>query len=383
MPLLRSQTEDIKAEALNLGFDIFGTTLPHPTPHTEFYQQWITGGYHAEMQYLSNQRAISMRREPRLILPSARSVIVLATRYAKSRDFPHGQQQGLGRISAYACSEDYHFVIPPHVETLVQTIKKIAGIRQPIEFLQYTDTGPVMEKDFASRAGLGWIGKNTCLISPLYGSYIFLSVCFLNLEIEPDPPFLDDRCGNCQRCISACPTQCIHPQRFIDARRCISYLTIEHRGVIPLETRPAMGNWVFGCDICQMVCPWNKRIDRLKSPPLIRQKEDLFFPPVFSELALTDQEFKQKYGNTPISRTHRKGYIRNLAVAAGNLRHPACIPPLSRLLYEEPDAIIRGHAAWALGNYHLKETKQILSSCLKTEVEPYVHTEITNALNSQ
>ncbi|NPV86356.1 MAG: tRNA epoxyqueuosine(34) reductase QueG [Anaerolineae bacterium] len=383
MPLLRSQIEDIKAEALNLGFDVFGIALPQPTPHTEFYQQWITGGYHAEMQYLSNQRAISMRKDPRLILPSAQSVIVLATRYTKPHDLPTEQQKGLGRISAYACSQDYHHVIPPRVEILVQTIQKIAGVTKSIEALHYTDTGPVMEKDFASQAGLGWVGKNTCLISPLYGSYIFLSVCFLNLEMEPSPPFLDDRCGNCQRCISACPTQCIRPERFIDARRCISYLTIEHRRVIPVEIRPAMSNWVFGCDICQMVCPWNKRVDRLQTPVLIQPKEDLFFPQVFSELGLTDQEFKQKYGKTPISRTRRKGYIRNLAVVAGNLRHPACISPLSKLLSDEPDAIIRGHAAWALGNYHLKKTKQILLNRLRTEPEPYVRAEIINALNSQ
>jgi len=217
----------------------------------------------------------------------------------------------------------------------------------------YTDTGPILERDLAQRAGIGWIGKNTCLIHPQHGSYFLLSEIFLDLALEPDSPFVTDHCGTCTRCIDACPTDCILPNRTIDATRCISYLTIELKDDIPTELRNKMGNWVFGCDICQIVCPWNR----------FAGEGDPAFGDINPSHALTDeldistQEFNQRFKRTPVKRAKRRGYLRNVAVALGNSGDMHALPVLQNILNDE-EPMIREHAQWAMDEINKRANRQ-------------------------
>jgi epoxyqueuosine reductase len=227
------------------------------------------------------------------------------------------------------------------MKELVQFIEEQIGV--PINNRWYTDTGPILERDLAQRAGIGWIGRNTCLIHPRHGSYFLLSEIFLDLALEPDPPFLTDHCGTCRRCIEACPTDCILPDRTIDATRCISYLTIELKDDIPTELREQVGNWVFGCDICQTVCPWNRFADQ--ADPAFEAK-----PPIHSlteELTLSAQEFNQRFKRSPIKRAKRRGYLRNVAVALGNTGDLLALPVLRNALNDQ-ERMVREHAEWAI-----------------------------------
>jgi len=263
------------------------------------------------------------------------------------------------------------------LNTLVDFIETLVGHTFPSRW--YTDTGPTLERELAQRAGLGWIGKNTCLINPHAGSYFLLAEIFMGIELEPDLQFTDDRCGSCARCIRACPTQCILPDRTLDARRCISYLTIELKGAIPLELRPMMNGWIFGCDICQQVCPWNRlahgNIDRAFAHPLVQSPPDLG-----QELALTSEEFSRRYRHSPLRRAKRRGYHRNIAVALGNIDTSPATQPLEKLLRTHTEPLVRGHAAWALGNIHSSSTLRVLQRMAAHEKDAYVLREIENAL---
>jgi epoxyqueuosine reductase len=210
----------------------------------------------------------------------------------------------------------------------------------------YTDTGPILERDLAQRAGLGWIGKNTCLINPKLGSYFLLAEILLGTDLEPDPPFPADRCGTCTRCIDACPTHCILPDRTLDARRCISYLTIENKGEIPPDLRTHMDNWTFGCDACQMACPWNRFTEK-EFDQSFMPYPDLPNPDLIADLMLTPPGFNQKFKDNPVQRARRGGYLRNTAVALGNSGSTAGLPALEEALHNgEP--LVRQHAEWAL-----------------------------------
>jgi len=231
------------------------------------------------------------------------------------------------------------------METLVAFIGQQVGGQ--VAHRWYTDTGPLLERELAQRAGLGWIGKNTCLINPGVGSYFLLAEILLGIELEPDLPFTPDRCGTCRRCLDACPTGCILPDRTLDARRCISYLTIENKGAIPPDLRPQMGNWVFGCDACQTVCPWNK-FAQAEFDQAFAAGPGLPFPDLVAELDLTPQAFNRKFRQSPIRRAKRRGYQRNVTVALGNSGNPAAIPTLEKAL-ESDEPLVREHAAWALG----------------------------------
>ena len=236
------------------------------------------------------------------------------------RSCPHfhrkwGEAGGRGQIAAYAWGDDYHLVITERLQELVDFIEK--QVSHPVPNRWYTDTGPILERDLAQRAGLGWIGKNTCLVNPRHGSYFLLAEILLGIELEPDPPFQTDHCGTCTRCIEACPTQCILPDRTIDARRCISYLTIEQKDDIPIDLRSFIGDWIFGCDVCQMVCPWNRspalqRAQRGASvaapggDPALAPREDIPHPNLIREMELTFKEFNRKFKNSPIKRTKHR-----------------------------------------------------------------------------
>jgi len=331
--------EIIKDKAHQLGFVLAGVTTPEPPPHYSTFENWLAQGQHGTMGYLADERSRTRRADPREILPECKSILVLATPYSSPSE--GGQGEGKARIASYAWGNDYHDVLPARMKELVQFIEEQAG--GPIRNRYYTDTGPILERDLAQRAGIGWIGKNTCLINPKQGSYFLLSEILLDLPLEPDLPMVTDHCGTCTRCITACPTQCILPNRTLDARRCISYLTIELKDDIPPELRPLIGDWAFGCDVCQMVCPWN-RFAVEGDPAFGTQNPSRSLT---EELVITPQEFNQRFKRTPIQRAKRRGYLRNVAVALGNTASWHALPVLNNAL-DDPEPMVREHAKWAV-----------------------------------
>jgi len=345
-----SLTTTIKDKAHLLGFPLVGVTTPEPPPHWPAYVHWLSMGRHGSMFYLADRR----RADPRLVLPGCRSILVLGVRYPNPVSSPQNKTpRPAGRIAAYAWGQDYHLVLPERLKALSSFIETQAGC--PVPHRWYTDTGPLLERDLAQRAGLGWIGKNTCLIHPKNGSYFLLAEILLGIELEADVPFSADNCGICTRCISACPTGCILPDRTLDARRCLSYLTIENKSEIPPDLRPQLGNWVFGCDICQQVCPWNRLVNTVAPVPAWDQEHDPAFnarydqsnPDLIAELALGPLEFRRKFKDNPVLRSKRRGYLRNVAVALGNSGNPAVLPSLE-MAVQDDEPLIREHAAWAL-----------------------------------
>jgi len=332
----------IKTKSKQLGFFLVGVTTPEPLPHYSTFENWLLQSHHGNMDYLATERSRAHRADPKRILPECKSILVLATPYAPS--LPQGEEEEVrdkGDIASYARGEDYHDVLPVRMKELVQFIEKQVG--GPIKNRYYADTGPILERDLAQRAGIGWIGKNTCLIHPKQGSYFFISEILLDLELEPDSPFMSDHCGTCTRCIQACPTDCILPGRTLDATKCISYLTIELKDDIPVALRDKLGDWTFGCDICQMVCPWNRFAPR--GDPAF---EDIHPSPTLTdELSLTPQAFKVRFKGSPIKRAKRRGYLRNIAVALGNTGDMHHLPVLQNALNDE-EPMIREHAQWAI-----------------------------------
>jgi len=378
--------QKIEAQARRLGFQLFGVTTPDPPPHLEVYDGWLEAGRHAEMAYLATERARQRRADPRLILPECRSILVLGMQYPQPLPgdrLNSGVSDELrGRVAAYAWGEDYHNVFAERMQALVAFIE--AEVGAPISNRWYTDTGPLLERELAQRAGLGWIGKNTCLIDPERGSYYLLAEVLLSVELEPDQAFTFDRCGSCTRCLEACPTACILPDRTIDSRRCISYLTIELKGPIPSDLRPLIGDWVFGCDICQQVCPWNVRFAQHQDQPpdpAFFPFPDLPRPDLVEALSLTSQAFNRKFKNSPLKRAKRRGYLRNAAVALGNLGVPVAASALAQAVLSDPEPLVRGHAAWALGRIGGELASATLSLALQNETDVYVLEEIRQALH--
>jgi epoxyqueuosine reductase len=342
--------ENIKAKSLQLGFVLAGVTTPDPPPHFSTFEKWLTQGRHGAMDYLATERSRTRRADPRQILPGCQSILVLATSY--DPPLPLGEEPGeRGQIAAYARNEDYHDVLPARMKELVQFIEEQVG--SPVQNRWYTDTGPLLERDLAQRAGIGWIGKNTCLIHPRQGSYFLLSEILLDLPLEPDTPFTTDHCGTCTRCIEACPTDCILPDRTLDARRCISYLTIELKDDIPEELRGKLGSWVFGCDICQQVCPWNRFAE--EGDPAFGKENPLL--PLAEELFISKQEFNQRFKTSPVKRAKRRGYLRNVAVALGNTGDIHALPVLQNALNDD-EPMVREHAQWAIEEISNRENRQ-------------------------
>jgi epoxyqueuosine reductase len=338
----------IREEASRLGFTLAGFTTPDPPPHLTVFEDWLTHGNHAGMAYMANESSRARRANPGRIMLDCRTVLVLAAPYSDPASLPSmspiGSCQPAGRIAAYAWGQDYHLVFPARLQEVVRYIEREVG--HPVASRSYTDTGPILERDLAQRAGLGWIGKNSCLINPKQGSYFLLAEILLDLELEPDPPFATDHCGSCTRCIEACTTACILPGRTLDAGRCISYLTIELRDEIPVELRSRMGTWVFGCDVCQMVCPWN-RFARPKGDDAFRSRPGLAQPQLMQEIGLDAEEFIRKFRQSPIKRATRRGYRRNIAVALGNTSRADALLVLQNAI-QDSDALLREHADWAI-----------------------------------
>ncbi|HSG81177.1 MAG TPA: tRNA epoxyqueuosine(34) reductase QueG, partial [Gemmatimonadota bacterium] len=365
----------IKNAARQLGFDLVGIAPARRPPHADFYLDWLSRGYYGEMSYLARPDAVERRLQPDAALPGARSIVVVALNYMNGGDGPLTDPKR-PVIARYARGEDYHSVFEEKLERLAETVRAIAGNGTAAKC--YVDYGPVLERDHAQRAGLGWIAKNTMLINQTMGSYLFLGEILTDAQLAPDPAFQPDHCGTCERCIWACPTGAIAGPREVDARLCISYLTIELRGPIPLELRPLIGNRVFGCDICQEVCPWNKDAPQTGEPRL-RPREEVTGPELIQLMTLTEKAFGERYGGTAIARARRRGFLRNVAVALGNWGDSAAVPALLRAL-EDQDPLVRGHAAWALGRTGAVAAVRALELRLAGEADGWVRTEIELAL---
>jgi len=337
----------IKAEALSLGFVLCGFSRADTPPNYEAYLSWIEAGHHADMSYMARPNAIEARFDPRLLLPECRTVISLAASYP-APDRVHRPQPNQGIIAAYALLPDYHKVLKDAVELLAQKISQLT--QQPLNHLACVDTAPILEQDYAQQAGLGWIASNSCLTSRNFGSWLLLSELLVDIPLIPDKPLRDTDCTDCLRCQMACPTKAILPNRSIDARRCLSYLTIEHRGPIPHAFRPLMGQRIFGCDTCQIVCPSNN----------IPKVASLFFdaaprldphPDLLESFLLTEAEFKSRYADTPVLRAKYQGFRRNVAIALGNARLESAKSALQDCAANEPDLVVREAAEWALSLY--------------------------------
>ncbi len=335
----------IKDEARRLGFLLAGVTVPEAPEHLPVFEAWLQQGRHGAMSYMSSERSRTCRGDPSRLMPECKSIIVLATPYSNPGSRPNPSDgQARGSVAAYAWGKDYHDVLPKRMRELVRFIE--ANVGHAVTSRCFTDSAPILERELAQRAGIGWIGKNTCLINPRLGSYFLLSEILVDLKLEPDIPFTTDHCGSCTRCIDACPTGCILPDRTLDARSCISYLTIELRGTIPPEIRAKLGGWVFGCDICQMVCPWN-RFSPQQGDAAFDGPLDVAAPSLPDELGRPPDELQERFRRSPIRRAKAAGYLRNLATAAGNTGDPRLLPALQTAA-ARGDLLVREHCEWAI-----------------------------------
>lgn len=339
-----------------------------PPPEWDLYLRWLEGGYHAGMIYLSEPRLLARRADPRLLFPHARSIVMAALPIPAPASLPTPpQDRPRGRLASYAWGMDYHLIIP----ALLRQAADSAGLA----VYAASDSAPILERGYAVRAGLGWIGRNTCLIHPVEGSFFLLGVLLVDAELEQAAPFAVDRCGTCDRCVRACPTGCIRADRTLDSGRCISYLTIENKGAIPRDLRPALGHWVFGCDICQQVCPWNHRRLAQSGHPALAPTAEIPFPVLENELTLTPQEFKQRFTSSPVLRAKRRGYLRSVCVALGNSTDRSSVPALAECLASEPEPLVRAHAAWALARLGGPPASAALDRAMRDDPDPQVRQE--------
>ena len=338
----------IKQRASSAGFDLCGIAPASSLPELQFFRTWLDRGYAGEMQYL--HRSAERRMDARAVLPSARSVIALGTVYNVERPYSNeSRNPGAAALARYAWGDDYHDVIRKRLDSLIEWLRAAAG--PGFESRSYVDTGPVQERVFARHAGLGWIGKNTCVINEELGSWIFLSVVLTNLALEPDAPAVD-QCGTCARCLDACPTGALVEPYVLDSTRCLSYLTIELKGPIPDAQRDDVGNHAYGCDICQEVCPWNltpstgTSSDRAWLP-----RAALDGPSLIDLWRRTDDELRQTIRGSAMKRAGVTRLRRNLAVAIGNSGDPDAAEPLDAFLDSgEPaaaDPLVADHVRWA------------------------------------
>jgi epoxyqueuosine reductase len=331
----------IRQHALALGFDDCRFTTAAPPDSAAHLQFWLDEKRHGEMGWI--ERNAPKRIDPQLVLPNARSVICLATSYHSSNQPPTVSRQLSGEVARYARYPDYHDILADKLKALTKFVDELGGATT--RSLWYVDTGPILERDLAQRAGIGFVGKHTNLISRTLGNWIFLAEILTTLELEPDAPE-KNRCGTCSRCITACPTQAITAPFQLDARLCISYLTIELKGSIPVELRPLIGNRIYGCDDCLAACPWNKfaREGSLMKP---HARRDLTTPDLIELLQLDNASFKAKFAGTPMLRTKRRGILRNVCVALGNVGDKNALPALQKAS-EDSEPLIAEHARWAV-----------------------------------
>jgi epoxyqueuosine reductase len=329
---------ELKHRARTLGFDLVGIAPVKTLPEAEFYPKWLELGYAGEMRYLERQKPARM--DPRSILRDARSVVVCAVNYNTAKPLTTYDRMRAW-VSRYAWGDDYHETLKARLEALAHWIEN----QSPTRTRTYVDTGPLIERVFAKYAGIGWFGKNTCIIHEKTGSWLFLGCVITDAEFAYDAP-VPDRCGTCTRCLEACPTGAILQPYVLDSRKCISYTTIELRGDIPEDDRKGIGHHLFGCDICQDVCPWNRRAPQ-SSDSAFEPKPDLFWPDLERLLELNDEQWRELIRGTAMKRAKVKGLLRNLMVVAGNSGAKQLLPKLRKYL-AHADEHVRSHAAWAI-----------------------------------
>ena len=368
-------TRRVKATAREMGFSPVGITSAAPPGHWAFYKSWVDKGYAGEMGYLT--RNLDRRQDPTLLVPGARSIVCVGLNYRPDNQVLSDETPS-GRISCYARGADYHDVMKGR---LIDLQKEITSLAPGTVGRAYVDTGPVLEREFAARAGLGWFGKHTHLIEKHTGSWFFLGELILTVELDPDPP-ATDHCGTCTRCIDACPTEAIVEPYVLDSNRCISYLTIELKGPIPNDLREGVGDWVYGCDVCQDVCPWNEKHAVPTSDPAFQARPGFDRPSLRDLLSLDQEAFSSQFRKSPIKRTKRRGLLRNAAVALGNVGTHRDVPALSKALSDR-EPLVREHAAWALGRIGGEEAVATLKSRLDVEDVASVRQEILDALKAE
>jgi epoxyqueuosine reductase len=362
----------IKEEAQRLGFELVGISPVKPPPHENSFAEWLRKGLAGELAYM--RRTEELRRDPQKLVPWAVSLVSVGMNYFTP--FPRSVMPGepKGWISRYAWGDDYHDLMRRRLESLLTIIRDL--YHGPVEGKAFVDSGPVLEREYAGVGGVGWIGKNTHLISPKKGSWFFLGELFLSIPLAYDRP-IRDRCGKCDLCLKACPTGAFVGPYVLDARRCISYLTIELKGWIPRHLRPLMGDHIFGCDICQEVCPYNVKA-KPTSETGYRPRPGLHAPDLIPLLSLSREEFRKRFHGSPIMRAKRRGFLRNVAVALGNIRSFEAVPALIGALGDE-EPLVRGHAAWALGRIGSRQATDALKGRLQVEDDSEVRMELENA----
>ena len=330
-----------------IGLDSCRIAACTPPAHRDEFTGWLKDGHHGEMHYMA--RGEEKRRDPSKILTGAKSIIVLAMNYFQGHagDTPSTTEQvGNGKIARYAWGDDYHNVIQSKLDQIDRFLRQFGG-----EQKCYVDTGPILERDFAAEAGIGWHGKSTMLVDENLGTWFFLAEILTTLELPPDAP-TKDRCGRCERCIKACPTGAITAPHKLDARRCISYLTIELKGPIPIDLRPLMGDRIFGCDDCLDACPWN-RFAKISRETSFGARRSIAKFALRDYLRLTDAQFRHVFRDSPIKRIKRRGFLRNVCVALGNVGTTADLPDLERAAVD-PEPLVSEHAQWAIDRIRLR-----------------------------
>jgi epoxyqueuosine reductase len=364
-------TTELKTEARRLGFSLAGVCPAVSPTGIGRFEQWLAAGYAGEMRYLPNRA--EAYTHPRHVLDGVRSVVMLAFDYRTAE--PQASQPGQGRVSRYAWGSDYHDLIRARLRSLCDFLRSESP---ECTVRAVVDTAPLLERDFAQLAGLGWIGKNTLLLNKQRGSWFFLAALLTDLELEYDQPHTADHCGTCRACLDACPTGAFVDAYVLDARKCISYLTIESRGPIPPELRAGVGDWLFGCDVCQEVCPWNERAP-VTDEPSLAPPDGRMTCDLIALFELDDAAFRARFRHTPLWRPKRRGLLRNAAIVLGNQRPAAGADALIHGLHDT-DPLVRGACAWALGCYGHEQARRSLVERLSLETDGDVRHEIEAAL---
>ncbi len=368
----------IKERARALGFNLAGITPALPSPHLLAYFRWLDQGHHGEMGYMARPDRLARRRDLEVILPGARSLVIVGLDYHTLPLPPEALgDPSRGRIAAYAWGADYHELMLPRLKELAAWLRAEAGGAE-VSSRAYVDTGAILERSHAQQAGLGFTGKNTMLINPRRGSDFFLGELITGEVFDVyDRPQREGLCGGCTRCLAACPTNAFPEPYVLDARRCISYLTIEHHGWIDAGLRPLMGNWVFGCDVCQAVCPWQRFAVTSQETGFFPLSVDRAAPKLLDLLVLTPASFNAQFGGSAVERAGRDQMVRNACIAAANGGQADSLPLLIALL-EDTSAVVRGNAAWALGR--LGGGAAELRSRFEREPDEAVRGELSNAI---
>lgn len=370
-------TAGLREDAHALGFDLVGVTGVEALPE-ERERAWAAhaAGYLEGMAWLTPER-LDLASDPGRLLPEARSLVALGCSYlcdGPTDETRPGEPHG--RMARYAWGDDYHEVLKARVRELVGCLSARCG--RPVRARGFVDDSPLLERAVAERAGLGFLGKHGLIINPQFGSWLLLAEILVDVALVPDPP-ATRRCGRCTACIDACPTGAIVRPYVLNATRCISFQTIEQKGAIPRSLRPLLGNHVFGCDICQEVCPWNRRPRPTNHAEFRPRPTSGSSPSLLELLSLDDEGFRVRFRHSPVRRAKRRGLLRNACVALGNLGDPVAVPALAAAL-RDPEPLVRAHAAWALGRIATAEARAALEEALATEGDPAVIEEIRLAL---